>query len=356
MPYNTYTVRIPGQTNPVNPTIKNFFAINNNAGSGQSQVIRIHRIWKVMLSTTTAAASTSYIGMYDIEKCVGATLAIGGGARVPLIPHDSKSPKIPTTVTNIVTGTTWVSNMFTFVTTLSPAAASLASGTTWTGTICTLICSGAHGLVAGQNITVSGATPSAYNGTFMVVNVPGTTSLNVINTGTAAAWTSGGTVSGGHSYQVGQNVVISGVTPTGYNGVWQITSIPNSTSFMCPATISSPTNWTSGGTVDSAIQIFANATYGTIIPQSIGIYRQIARSTASNIISSTYIRPDHLQTNFATGALVSDIGYQDANVENITLRAGETLRMYNLVAHGPPGWPTTAATFDVFIELSVDNS
>lgn len=45
------------------------------------------------------------------------------------------------------------------------------------GTTATLTTSSAHGLKRGDYVTIAGATPSAYNGTFMVESVPSTTTF-----------------------------------------------------------------------------------------------------------------------------------------------------------------------------------
>ena len=49
------------------------------------------------------------------------------------------------------------------------------SNLTSSGTTCTLVTSVAHGLVTGNQVTIAGASPAAYNGTFKITVVNGTT-------------------------------------------------------------------------------------------------------------------------------------------------------------------------------------
>jgi len=55
------------------------------------------------------------------------------------------------------------------------STAQTISNLTSSGTTCTLTTSVAHGLVTGNQVTITGASPSAYNGTFKITVVNGTT-------------------------------------------------------------------------------------------------------------------------------------------------------------------------------------
>jgi hypothetical protein len=68
----------------------------------------------------------------------------------------------------IYDGTNWVK----YATT---STAQTISNLTSSGTTCTLVTSTAHGLVTGNQVTITGASPSQYNGTFRITVTNGTT-------------------------------------------------------------------------------------------------------------------------------------------------------------------------------------
>ncbi|MBI2994032.1 MAG: hypothetical protein HYY48_07645 [Gammaproteobacteria bacterium] len=101
-----------------------------------------------------------------------------------------------------------------------------------------------HGFTGGQSVTVAGVTPTSFNGTYNnitkvdddtftfttaaplapVTSVSGATAQGQTTTAT-------GTVSS-HGYSVGDFITIAGVTtPTDYNGVHEILSVPTSDTF-----------------------------------------------------------------------------------------------------------------------------
>ncbi len=68
----------------------------------------------------------------------------------------------------IYDGTNWIK----YATT---STAQTISNLTSSGTTCTLVTSVAHGLVTGNQVTITGASPAVYNGTFKITVVNGTT-------------------------------------------------------------------------------------------------------------------------------------------------------------------------------------
>jgi hypothetical protein len=65
------------------------------------------------------------------------------------------------------------------------------------GVTLTVTTATAHGLLAGQHVTFSGATPSTYNGTFFqILAVPTTTTFTIYTTLGAATFSSGTTIRG----------------------------------------------------------------------------------------------------------------------------------------------------------------
>ena len=120
---------------------------------------------------------------------------------------------------------TWATSVVT-VTTLSTKTASAA---TWLAGVVT-ITSTAHGFITGDTIAVAGFTPTGYNGTFAITVIDANTfTYNVVvNPGTL---TVAGTCAKGaaHGFLTNDSIVISGFTPTGYNGTFIITVIDAAT-------------------------------------------------------------------------------------------------------------------------------
>ena len=148
----------------------------------------------------------------------------------------------------------------------------VATGTAWSAGFITFQTATNHGLALGNVVTVAGASPSGYNDTYTVTAVPSSTTFTVVNPANPGAWVSGGTVSkistlatgtswsGGvitfvtaasHGFVTGNAVTVSGVSPSGYNGTFTVTSTPTSTKFTA-AYAANPGAWTSGGTVTTA--------------------------------------------------------------------------------------------------------
>ncbi len=99
-----------------------------------------------------------------------------------------------------------------------------------------------HGFTAGQQVTIAGASPSQFNGTFTITQVPSADTFQYFispaagaATGTitasAASTTATATTSVAHGFANGSAVTISGANPAGYNGTFTITSVPSTTSF-----------------------------------------------------------------------------------------------------------------------------
>jgi type IV pilus assembly protein PilY1 len=113
--------------------------------------------------------------------------------------------------------------------------ATVSGSTTGTATVATTTATAtsvAHGLLPGQRITISGATPTTFNGAFMVVAKTNDTftytmtlAANSNATGTILAYPNiaSATTSANHGFSNGVSLTISGVTPTGYNGVYVAT-------------------------------------------------------------------------------------------------------------------------------------
>ncbi|PYU11265.1 MAG: hypothetical protein DMG37_17420 [Acidobacteria bacterium] len=128
-----------------------------------------------------------------------------------------------------------------------PAAVAIAAspnGATENGFLVTITTTSAHGLSAGQSVTVAGVGVAGYNGAFPVVSVPTSTQFTYIAGASGLAASGGGTAASAtatiqttsaHGFVVGQLVTTSGIGVSGYNGTFAITSVPDSTHFTLTA-------------------------------------------------------------------------------------------------------------------------
>ncbi|HEV2195035.1 MAG TPA: hypothetical protein VGR55_05615 [Candidatus Acidoferrum sp.] len=128
-----------------------------------------------------------------------------------------------------------------------PAAVTIAAspnGATENGFLVTITTTSAHGLFAGQSVTIAGVGVAGYNGTFPVVSVPTGTQFTYIAGASGLASSGGGTAASAtatiqttasHGFVVGQLVTTSGIGVAGYNGTFAITTVPDSTHFTFTA-------------------------------------------------------------------------------------------------------------------------
>lgn len=149
-----------------------------------------------------------------------------------------------------------------------PAAIAIAAsptGATENGFLVTITTTAAHGLSAGQSVTIAGVAVAGYNGTFAVVAAPSSTQFTYIagasglapsGGGTAASATATITTASAHGFVAGQLVTITGIAVAGYNGTFPITAVPSSTQF----TFTAPTGGlaaSGGGTAAAAGSVSA---------------------------------------------------------------------------------------------------
>ncbi len=134
---------------------------------------------------------------------------------------------------------------------------------TRSGTTATATFSSAPGFVVGQNVTISGATQSAYNGTFAITAVSGTTIKFTVSgspttpaTGTITATPVGISASGktayvwypNNGYAAGTSITIAGATPATFDGTYSITTVVNSKLFEYTMS-ATPSPLTASGTI-----------------------------------------------------------------------------------------------------------
>lgn len=118
----------------------------------------------------------------------------------------------------------------------------------------------AHGLNAGDSITISGATPSNFNGTKVLATASGS-SFSWINeavsaaptgtiTATARSTTATATTAAAHGLTAGQSISVTGAVPAAYNrSGTTVVSVPTATSFTYATTTAATTAATTAGSV-----------------------------------------------------------------------------------------------------------
>ncbi len=134
----------------------------------------------------------------------------------------------------------------------------------------TIVTTGVHGFTVGQMVTIAGVGVAAYNGTYMITAVPTPFTFTYMDTAAIGSAASGGgtvnlatiatggavelgnvvtiTTAAAHGFTVGQTVMIQGITPTGYNGIYTITAVPTPTSFTYTSPYYGLANSTAAGT------------------------------------------------------------------------------------------------------------
>ena len=120
--------------------------------------------------------------------------------------------------------------------TISPSPA----GATEIGTTVTIKTTQPHGLAIGEIVTIAGVGVAGYNGTFMILSVPTTTTFTYASTTSGLAPSGGGTAAINivtvttltpHGLIVGETITVAGVAEPGYDGNFTILSVPTLTTF-----------------------------------------------------------------------------------------------------------------------------
>lgn len=122
-----------------------------------------------------------------------------------------------------------------------------------------------HTFVAGDVVTITGATPAAYNGTYTIASVA-TNNFTVVGASSAgygtATWSSGlatstksiytYTTSAAHGYVAGNSVGVAGAANAAYNGLFLVLTAPTTTTFTVAGQASPGTTTFSSGTVSQS--------------------------------------------------------------------------------------------------------
>ena len=126
----------------------------------------------VIYDISTAGAATSVVTGQGSDRWQYVNVSTAGGNFLTAV--NGNDPAL------IYDGTNWIK----YATT---STAQTISNLTSSGTTCTLVTSAAHGLVTGNQVTVTGASPSQYNGTFKITVVNGTTFTYVASSAPATS-------------------------------------------------------------------------------------------------------------------------------------------------------------------------
>ena len=224
------------------------------------------------------------------------------------------------------------------------------TGASGTGAVATLTYSGSSLFAVGTTITVSGMTPSGYNGTYIVTaSTAGTVSYLNATTG----FTSGGiigpivtlTFTGDATFLAGKSITVSGITPTDYNGTFTITSATSNT--VSYALTSAPAAYVSGGLIyggGKSLSVILNGSNPDRTPEKLTANAAVNFSTTagSNEVVVTEAGRNtnnfwvvDIQTQVSVGGLILFGQYQVYN-------PGKTPNQYKIKATNVLGEPENA--------------
>lgn len=165
----------------------------------------------------------------------------------------------------------------------------------WSGGTASVIYSGDYNFVANNTVVVSSITssgPGSYNGTFTV------TSAGNQATVTGASW-SGGTATlnftnspgEARTFSVGETIVVVGLSPSGYNGTYTVTSA--NASQVSYAVASDPGTYVSGGLIYGRVS-YALATTGGTYTSGGTVFDSVAAMNGGNAQIEIYNTPGPL--------------------------------------------------------------
>ncbi len=134
--------------------------------------------------------------------------------------------------------------------TATASAASVAIGSiTFSGTTATVTTTATDNFYNSQQVQIAGASPSVYNGNF-IITVTSATTFTYSMKSTPGSNASGAmTATSLHGYSTGELIQISGATQWQYDGVFAIASVPSATTFTYIMSISPGVNASGAMTV-----------------------------------------------------------------------------------------------------------
>ena len=201
-----------------------------------------------------------------------------------------------------------------------------------------------HGFTSGDNVTIAGATPAAFNGTFTITvmdsshfqYVIATTQGAATGTITASSNTTKATATtvAAHGFSTGNSVTISGANPTGYNGTFTIASVPSTTTFTYTVgtalvnNTSAPVYAVKGGsttvTATSAAHGFSNGDAVTIAGSSISGYNGTFTIFGVTTDTFQYTTASVLPASSGTVTATASVGYDTTVTAAVTAHGFST--------------------------------
>lgn len=250
----------------------------------------------------TASACTGSLDTFTISAALGGEVYVDGTS-VRIVPYKSGSGTTPT---------------------LAPALAITAAA--WASSVVT-ITTATHSYTTGDWVAIGGLEPNAYNGVYQVTVTAATTftyelaadpGISTITNAhavkyftirqtlvagtaiTAGSWSSSVTTvtANGHGLVTNDWVLITGVTPTTYNGYWLVTGYTTNTFTFTQ--LVTPGAWSSGGTATKTVQGYFLGCWSTfaVAPIPLGI------GGAGTVPGTGYIKfKGKKGGNFTTGTL-----------------------------------------------------
>jgi hypothetical protein len=241
--------------------------------------------------TLSGLTPSAYNGTYTVASSTATTFTISntanpgavtvaGAATVGTISvgHVLSGPGITagTRISSQATGTT--GGIGTYNLAASQVTNIATGGITTNGTLWTVTHTSGDQFTAGTSVTLSGLTPTAYNGTYTVNTSPVATIATGGITTNGTLWTV--THSAGYQFPVGAKIIVSGITPTGYNGTHTVNTSLSATSFTI-ANTATPGAVTVAGTVTLSKESFTIANIAA--PGAVTVAGRVASATISAI-------------------------------------------------------------------------
>jgi len=245
------------------------------------------------------------------------------------------------------------------------------TGASGTGTTATLTYSGGYTFLVGSTITVSGMTPSGYNGSY-TVTASGSGTVSYANATTG--FTTGGkigatatlTFTNTFIFTVGKSITVSGIDPSGYNGTFTITAA-TSTSVSYYVT-STPGSYVSGGLITgggNSLGIIISGGSQDITPEKTATSVAVNFSTTSGSNAVVVVDPGRntnsyyvvdIQTQVSIGGIVLfgqyAVSNPSLNVNQYTIYAADNATSTVNNAGAVPAYTTASGLSSVNVLLN----
>jgi len=196
------------------------------AGSATAPQVQINATLATTVANFIAALTTIYGSLLTVTN-ITAFKTFGPPIRNQVTSSTAYGTRAFATFPSSGITRTFASAMVTATVTVASIAVSGITSAFASGVVtATVTTTSAHGLTSGQTAAISGATPIAYNGNYLVA-VTGPTTFTYV----FAAATDPGVVTGSiivnpvHGLMSGQTVAIDGASPAAYNGKFTVSVI-----------------------------------------------------------------------------------------------------------------------------------